>query len=466
VKHDPEPDHIKDVERRTWELLKETGIKGRRTGLGFTALADMFAALNIHFDSEEAFSMAEEIMRIKCVAEFDSSVDLAIERGKFKDFDPVIEERSEFIQMIKEEFPELFKRMMKHGRRNISISTVAPTGSLSILAGTSSGIEPVFMLHYKRRRKIDASMKGSAVDFVDNSGDAWQEHTIYHHGLTGWQTVNPNKAIVESPYAGSTASEISWEKRIRLQSIVQKYVTHSISSTINLPEDVSIDTVAGIYLKAWEHGLKGITVYREGSRTGVLVSDSLPRDTASSFKETIAPKRPKVLDAHIVRFNNGKEPWIAFVGILEGRPYEIFTGKAEAGFQLPQSVEAGKIIKERSADGSKRYDFIYQENNKTITLEGLSRTFNKEYWNYAKLISGILRHGMPLPQVLDLISNLDLMSESINTWKNGVERALKLFIPAGTALVSRKCPECGDPEGLIYEEGCVKCKSCLMSRCG
>lgn len=467
VMNDPEPDHIKDPEIRTWKLLKEMGARGRRTGLGFTALADMLAATGYKFGETDSIHFIEEVMRIKCTAEFDSSIDMAIERGAFHEFDPEIEKRSEFILMMQHEFPEVFERMMKYGRRNISLSTLAPTGSLSIMAGTSSGIEPVFMLRYKRRRKVDPSMNSSEADFIDASGDRWQEHVVLHHGYKKWSELDPDKRSKENPYEHSTASEVNWKDRLNIQAVVQKYVTHSISSTINLPAEVPVDVVSSIYLEAWKLGLKGITVYREGSRTGVLVSDNESRDTASSFKETIAPKRPMVLDARVIRFKNQDEEWIAFIGILEGRPYEIFTGKEELSFSVPQDVKVGRIVKQRMAGGVKRYDFQYTDvHGNVVQIEGLSRIFNKEYWNYAKLISGILRHGMPLPQLIDLVSHLDFQNASINTWRNGVERALRQFIPSGTPLASRECPECGDPEGLIYEEGCVKCKSCLMSQCG
>lgn len=466
VNSDPEPDFIKDVELRTWELLKVTGKKGRRTGLGFTALADMLAALGLKFDSEDSFKVIEEMMRTKCQAEFDSTIDMAIERAPFESFDEKHERESEFIQMMQKEFPSVHQRMMKHGRRNISISTVAPTGSLSILAQTSSGIEPVFLPNYKRRRKIDPSQENIRVDFVDDMGDSWQEFDVYHPKLVEWIKRNSGRQVSESPYHGSSAAEIDWFQRVKLQSIVQKYVTHSISSTINLPADVSPEKVGEIYFEAWKQGLKGITVYRDGSRSGVLIAGEITEPSEILFKETIAPPRPQVLDSRIIRFYNEKEKWIAFVGLLENRPYEIFTGRAE-DFRIPEYVKDGWIVKERGEEGSKRYDFQYRNTEGSlITIEGLSRSFDKEYWNYAKLISGVLRHGMPLPQVVELIGNLNLLSDSINTWKNGVERALKQFIPDGTAAHSKRCPQCGDPEGLIFEEGCVKCKSCSMNKCG
>lgn len=469
VNSDAEPDYIKDVETRTWKLLQEAGKKGRRTGLGFTALADAMAGLGYKFDSDEAISEVEKIMKSKCEAEFDSSIDMAIERGKFETFDPKIENQSEFVQMMKKDMPKTYERMMKFGRRNISISTVAPTGTLSILTQTSSGIEPVFMLSYKRRRKVNPHDKNGRVDFVDKLGDSWQEFTVYHSKLKQWMDNTGETDITKSPYSGSTAPEINWEKRVKLQAVVQKYTTHSISSTINLPNDVSVEQVGEIYLESWKKGLKGITVYRDGSRSGVLIStDEKKKDKKSdSFTETKPPKRPKTLEAEIIRFMNHNEKWIAVVGIMNGRPYEVFTGKSEDSFYIPNWVEKGWVIKNNAEDGKKRYDFQYQDKEGyKVTIEGLSRSFNKEYWNYAKLISGVLRHGMPIPHVVNLIENMHFTSESINSWKTGVERALKKFIPDGTQAVDRKCSSCGDPDGLIYEEGCLKCKSCGHSKCG
>jgi ribonucleoside-diphosphate reductase alpha chain len=463
IDSDPEPGNIKQVERESWELLKSAGQAGRRTGLGFTALADALAALNLKFDSEEALRAAEMIMRTKCEAEFESSVDMAIERGRFSSFDPAAESASGFVRMLAKEFPKLHARMMKHGRRNISISTVAPTGTLSILTRSSSGIEPVYQLFYKRRRKIAPSDAHARIDFVDATGDAWQEFTVYHPGLKNWMDASGEKSVEKSPYHNATAQEIDWTKRLELQALVQKYVTHSISSTINLPADASVENVGEIYLEAWRKGLKGITVYREGSRSGVLVPGE--HDT-SGIIETKAPGRPQELKAEVVRFKNYDEHWLAVVGLLHRRPYEIFTGRA-ADFKIPDLVESGWVVRKRLDDGSRRYDFRFvDDNGKDCTIEGLSQSFNKEYWNYAKLISGVLRHGMPLQQVLHLVENLNLYTESINTWKTGVVRALKRFIPAGTPAVEAQCPECGDPEGLYFEEGCVKCRSCGNTKCG
>jgi ribonucleoside-diphosphate reductase alpha chain len=468
IENDPEMESIKYTEKSTWELLRDTGIKGRRTGLGFTAMGDALAALNIKFDTDEALHMTDEIMRTKLRGEFDSSVDMAITRGQFEVFNRNIEEKSEFIQMMKVDFPDVYERMMNNGRRNISISTVAPTGSLSMLAQVSSGIEPVFLLSYTRRRKVNPNDENIKVDFTDELGDAFEEFTVYHEKLKVWKEVTGKTDISESPYWGATAPEIDWNKRIELQSLVQKYTTHSISSTINLKSDATEDLVSNIYIESWKQGLKGITVYRDGSRSGILVStDEQKKSTTGDNSETFRGKRPTKLDAQVVRFYNESEKWLAVVGLLDNKPYEIFTGKAKDAFNLPDWVENGFVIKHREEDGAARYDFQYMDSDGyKVTIEGLSRSFNKEFWNYAKLISGVLRHGMPLHYVVDLVNNLNLFDENINTWKNGVSRALKRFIPDGTEAVDKKCPECGDPEGLIYEEGCLKCKSCGHSKCG
>jgi len=469
VEEDDEPENIKGVEKETWELLLKTGKEGRRTGLGFTALADMVAALGMAIDSDTAIAKVEEIMKEKCRAEFDSSIDMSLERGSFVGFDKKIEKTSEFVQMLEKELPEVYTRMMEHGRRNISISTVAPTGTLSMLAQTSSGIEPVFMTHYKRRRKLNEQDREAKVDFIDDSGDKWQEFTVYHHNLKTWMDITGETDITKSPYAGSTAPEIDWNKRVEMQAVVQKYVTHSISSTINLPNDVSLEKVSAIYMDSWKQGLKGITVYRDGSRSGVLVAVDDKKDSVlenTEFKETRAPSRPKKLDAKVVRFQNNKEKWIAVVGLMNGRPYEIFTGKTEDVFVVPQAVEYGWVIKTKKEDGRTQYDFQYEDREGyKITMGGLSRSFDKEFWNYAKLISGVLRHGMPLHYVVDLIGKMNLYDDNINTWKSGVVRALKTFIPNGTKVSDNICGECGD-EGLVYEEGCLKCMSCGYSKCG
>ncbi len=470
IEVDPEPDHIKYAEKETWKLLAETGRKGRRTGLGFTALADAIAALGIKIDTDEALSVVDEMMKTKMTAEFDSSIDMAITRGQFEVFNRNIEDTSEFVQMMQNEFPDMYERMMENGRRNISISTVAPTGSLSMLAQVSSGIEPVFLLSYVRRRKVNTNDDNAKVDFVDDLGDAFEEFTVYHKKYETWMNASGKTEVSESPYAGATAPEIDWKKRVEMQALVQKYTTHSISSTINLASDVTVDLVGDIYVESWKKGLKGITVYRDGSRSGILVSTDEKKEEDPENRyltESFVAKRPHKIEAEIVRFHNESEKWLAVIGLVDGRPYEVFTGKMKDAFNLPKWVDKGWVLKSRNEEGVSRYDFQYIDSDgyKT-TIEGLSRSFNKEFWNYAKLISGVLRHGMPMLYVVDLIQNLNLYDEHINTWKNGVARALKRFVPEGTAAKDKKCPSCSDPEGLVFEEGCLKCKSCGYSKCG
>ncbi len=468
IDNDGEPDSTKLVERNIWKLLYDTGKNGRRTGLGFTALADAVAAMNMKFDSDEALGLVDEIMKTKLKGEFDSSIDMAITRGAFTAFDTTYEKESLFVDMLEEDFPQLHARMMKHGRRNISVSTVAPTGSLSMLAQTSSGIEPVFLLSYTRRRKINTENKEAKVAFVDDLGDAFEEFEVYHPKLKNWMRTAENNNVKQSPYAGATAPEIDWNKRIEMQALVQKYTTHSISSTINLAADTPVETVGNIYIESWKKGLKGITVYRDGSRSGILVSkDNKEQKNEDCYKETIFPKRTKKIEAKVVRFQNDYEKWIAVVGLINNRPYEVFTGKMEDSFVLPSYLESGWVMKERDENGNSRYDFQYVDRQGyRVTIEGLSRTFDEEYWNYAKLISGVLRHGMPLPYVVDLVNNLNLYDTNINTWKNGVVRALKQFVADGTQAADKMCGDCGDPEGLVYEEGCLKCKSCGHTKCG
>lgn len=472
VNADPEPDELKRTERETWELLRDTGRKGRRTGLGFTGLADALAGLNLKYDSDAAIAAAEEILKTKCRAEFDSSIDMAIERGAFEGFAPAVERTSEFTAMLGRELPEVHDRMMRHGRRNISLSTVAPTGTLSLLTRTSSGIEPVYMLGYTRRRKVVPGDPNAKVTFTDDLGDQWEEFTVHHPRVLDWMQATAKSDPAESPYAGATANDIDWHKRIRMQAVVQKYTTHSISSTINLPGTATVDEVGGIYLEAWHHGLKGITVYRDGSRSGVLVSASEAKDAAASTQggdpTTHHTPRPETLEADVLRFHNETEPWLAVVGLLDGKPYEIFTGKANGGFELPRWVAKGWVVKRRDGKlGKNRYDLEYADDEGyRVTVQGLSRTFNPEFWNYAILISGMLRQGMPVPQVVDVVANLHLYDATLNTWKNGVVRALSRYIPDGTVALGRKCPECGDAEGLYYEEGCLKCRSCGGTKCG
>jgi len=441
IMHDNEPNNIKQVEIDTWKLLYKTGKKGRRTGLGFTALADAMAALGKKFDTDEAIAVVDEIMKTKLRGEFDSSIDMAITRGKFEVFDSEIEKQSEFIQMMETDFPEVYERMMKYGRRNISISTVAPTGSLSMLAQVSSGIEPVFLLSYKRRRKVNQDDANAKVAYVDDMGDAFEEFEVYHNKLKQWMEVTGESDISKSPYKGATAPEIDWVKRVEMQALVQKYTTHSISSTINLAKDVPVDLVGDIYIESWKKGLKGITVYRDGSRSGILIANDTKKETKSGecYAETIFPKRPKIIKAKVVRFQNDYDKWVAVVGLINNRPYEVFTGKLEDAFLLPTWLEEGLVIKNKDEEGKSRYDFQFADKQGyKVTMEGLSRTFDKEYWNYAKLISGVLRHGMPIPYVVDLINNLNMYDENINTWKNGIVRTLKQFVEDGTQAVDKK----------------------------
>lgn len=464
IDSDPEPSEVKRVERETWQLLSDTGRKGRRTGLGFTGLGDALAAMGLAYDSEAAVEAVSHIMRTKCEAEFNSSIDLAIERGAFGGFDPAIEKTSEFTEMLGSELPEVHARMMKHGRRNISISTVAPTGTLSLLTRTSSGIEPVYMLGYTRRRKLAPNTPKEKVTFTDAMGDQWEEFTVHHPRLEDWMKVTGKADVEESPYFKSTAPDIDWRHRIRLQAAVQKYTTHSISSTINLPSTVSPELVGNIYREAWHLNLKGVTVYRDGSRSGVLVA----KDDKKKNEVPAHTKRPEVLEADVIRFNNETEPWLAVVGKLDGKPYEIFTGQAKGVFQLPKWVEKGWVIKRKDTKTKKNiYDLQYEDNEGyQVTIQGLSRSFDKEYWNYAILISGMLRQGVSVPHVVDTVVNLNLYDATLNTWKNGVARALSRYIPDGTSASGRKCNDCGDSEGVYYEEGCLKCRSCGSSKCG
>ncbi|MFW5847647.1 MAG: adenosylcobalamin-dependent ribonucleoside-diphosphate reductase [bacterium] len=484
IKSDPEPDYIKEIELDTWKNLYEKGKSGRRTGLGFTALGDTLAALGLRYDSDNAMIFINKIMERKFIGEFDSSIDMAIQRGKFKDFNPEYENKSEFVQMMKNEYPDLYNRMMKHGRRNISISTVAPTGSLSILTQTTSGIEPLFKIGYIRRRKLHSNEENIKPDFIDKSGDKWIENHVLHYRVKQWLNLNNindyNVAYEKSPYVNSLADDIDWVKRVKIQSIVQKYITHSISSTINLPTDVSIDKVSKIYLESWKQGLKGITVYRDGSRDGVLISKSQKDENKLEeiFKDTHAPKRPKRLKGHIIRFQNNLEKWVGVVGLLNDRPYEIFTGKLENGLSnLPPHVKDCEIVKniievEEENDlgdkikvRKKRYDIEYVDNEgNEYCHTGVNHAFDPEYWNYAKLISSILRHGMPLIYVIELIESLNLNDAHLNTWKNGVLRVIKKYIKDGVKVSGKTCPNCGS-DHLEFKEGCVTCMSCGNSKC-
>ena len=469
IENDNEPDFIKYVEKRTWETLYDNGKKGRRTGLGFTALADTLAALNIKYDSLESLEIIEKIMKKKCEAEFDSSIDMAIERGKFSGFDQEIEKTSHFIQMMQKELPIVYNRMMKFGRRNVSISTIAPSGSVSLLTRTSSGIEPVFMLSYKRRKKISDKESNIKVDFTDAMGDKWQEFDVFHPRLKQWMDLT-NKTIEQSPYVNCTAHDIDWKFRINIQSVCQKYVTHSISSTINLKSETTDDVVSDIYMESWKKGLKGITVYREGSRAGVLIKSEEKDDKKlNTLKVNNAPKRPKTLSCEVIRFNNNNDKWVAFVGLMldssnKLKPYEIFTGLSD-DFAIPLWVTKGEIVKIKE-DGISRYDFVYRDKTgkyKTI-VEGLNRVFHKEFHNYSRLLSSTIRHGMPIDKVIELVEALNLDSDLITSWKKGIQKALKNYIDDGK-ISDKKCPECGQ-ESLRYESGCVTCSNCSYGKCG
>ncbi len=463
INNDTEPDYIKDTEIRTWESLYEAGKKGRRTGLGFTALGDTIAALNLGYDSQESLNVINEICKVKCNAEFDSSIDMSIERGCFDGFDENIENKSEFIKMIKKELPEVYDRMMKFGRRNVSLSTVAPTGSLSILSQTTSGIEPLYTYSYKRRKKV---LNDEPYDFIDDLGDKWKEFNVFHPKLKMFMDINLGKGIEDSPYYKKDANNIDWLKRIELQSIVQRYTTHSISSTINLPSDTTTDVINDIYFKGWELGLKGVTIYRDGSRSGVLVSSE--QKVKSYYEDSNAPKRPKVLPCDIVRFTNKGEKWIGFIGLYKDdnnkyRPYELFTGLLDS-FNVPSYVEKGEIIKNKE-EGISRYDFVYiDKDGYNVIMQGLNRAFNREFWNLGKMMSAILRHRMPLKNVIELVDSLKFIDDSIVTWKQGIKRMIKKYIDDNIKIGDGLCPECNQ-DTLTYQDGCVVCSTCGYSKC-
>ena len=481
IKEDPETAEVKASELKLWEKIRDKTLKGRRTGCGTTGEGDMLAALGFTYGTTEATEFSTEVHKNLALAYYNASVDMAAERGSFEIYDAEREKNNPFIQRIREADPKLYEKMVRQGRRNIACLTIAPTGTTSIMTQTTSGIEPVFLPVYKRRRKVNPNDENVSIDFVDEVGDAFEEYVVYHHKFLEWmksQGIEPKEKmtseeigdlIKKSPYYKATSNEIDWMEKVRMQGAVQKWVDHSISVTINLPSDVTEELVGRLYVEAWKAGCKGCTVYRDGSRNNVLEAVEKPEDS----NPVIAPpeilvKRPNELEADVVRFQNNKEKWIAFVGLVDGRPYEIFTGLADDddGIFCPKSVTHGKIIKAMDEQGRKRYDFqfINKRGYKT-TIEGLSEKFNPEFWNYAKLISGVLRYGMPIDQVLKLVSGLELDSTSINTWKNGVERALKKYIPDGTQATGKKCPHCGQ-EALVYQEGCLICKSCGSSRCG
>jgi len=482
IDSDPEIDEIKSRERNLWLNIKEKAIKGRRTGFGITAEGDMLAALGTRYGSDEAIDFSVEVHKMLTLEAYRSSVTMAKERGPFPVFNAEREKNNPFILRIKENNPELYEDMVRDGRRNVALLTIAPTGSVSILSQTTSGLEPVFAVNYKRRRKVNPNDKHAKVTFTDDVGDTWEEYHVFHHKFVNWLEVmglnvdevsrmdekELKNIIRKSPYYKATANDIDWVAKVTMQGAVQKWVDHSISVTVNVPSDTKEEMIGSIYETAWKVGCKGMTVYRDGSRAGVLVSSGSKeqKKEANEFIETKAPARPEKLEAEIVRFQNDYEKWIAVVGLLNGRPYEIFTGLAD-DFWIPSWVVKGSIIKVKLDGDNSRYDFQFEDKQGyKITIEGLSRSFTKEYWNYAKLISGILRHGMPLPFVVNIISKLHFEVDTINTWKNGVERALKKFIPDGTQAAEHNCPKCSDQNGLVYQEGCLVCKSCGYSKCG
>lgn len=478
IESDPEEEEVKRVERNLWKNIQHKAKEGRRTGIGITAEGDMLAALGYKYGTEKANEFSEEIHKTIALAAYRASVETAKERGAFDIYDAQREVNNPFMMRIKEADKALYDDMVKYGRRNIALLTIAPTGTTSLMTQTTSGIEPVFMPVYKRRRKVNPNDKDVRVDFVDEVGDSWEEYIVFHHRFKQWMKVNGydtdknysqeelNELIEKSPYFGATSNDVDWLSKVRMQGAVQKWVDHSISVTINLPNDVSEELVGKLYLEAWEAGCKGVTVYRDGSRSGVLISneEKAEEETLTTFPT----KRPEVLNADVVRFQNNRERWIAVIGLIDNKPYEIFTGLIddEDGLVLPRWVEKGLVIKNSNKNGSSRYDFEYENKRGYKTrIEGLSHKFNPEYWNYAKLISGTLRHGMPIEKVVDLINSLQLDSESINTWKNGVARALKRYIADGTQAGKEKCLNCNS-KNLIYQEGCLTCKDCGSSKCG
>jgi ribonucleoside-diphosphate reductase alpha chain len=479
---DPEPEDIKARERAMWLNIKKKAVQGRRTGFGITAEGDMLAALGTRYGSDEATDFSVEVHKLLAIEAYRSSVTMAKERGPFPIYDTARERNNPFILRLKESASDVYEDMVEYGRRNVAMLTIAPTGSVSILTQTTSGLEPVFAVSYKRRRKVNPNDKNVKITFKDEVGDTWEEYNVFHHKFVTWLEVNAynvdevarmeekdlKELIKKSPFYRATANDVDWVAKVKMQGAVQKWVDHSISVTVNVPAETKEELIGSIYETAWKAGCKGMTVYRDGSRAGVLVTNDSKekKEEADEFHETRAPHRPERLEADIVRFQNEYEKWIAVVGVLNGRPYEVFTGHAE-DFWIPQWVQKGWIIKTRPDGVTSRYDFQFEDRQGyKITIEGLSRSFNKEYWNYAKLISGILRHGMPLPFVVNIISKLHFEVDSINTWKNGVERALKKFIPDGTKAVAGACPKCSDTHGLVYQEGCLVCKSCGYSKCG
>lgn len=489
INRDPQSDEVKETERHLWEKIKARSSQGRRTGVGITAEGDMIAAMGLRYGTQEATDFSVSVHKTLALTAYASSVEMAGERGAFPVYDSKREENNPFILRIKEAEPALYEQMVKCGRRNIACLTIAPTGTTSLMTQTTSGIEPVFMPVYKRRRKVNPNDTSVHVDYVDEVGDSFEEYIVYHHKFLEWMRVNGidtekrytqeeiDALVAQSPYYKATANDVDWLMKVRMQGAIQKWVDHSISVTVNLPNEVDEDLVNRLYVEAWRSGCKGCTIYRDGSRSGVMVSlgkkdkkkkEEKKDDRALCRHADVVEVRPKELECDVVRFQNNKEKWVAFVGLLDGYPYEIFTGLQDddEGISLPKTVVKGKIIKQTNEDGSHRYDFQFEnKRGYKTTVEGLSEKFNPEYWNYAKLISGVLRYRMPIDHVIKLVGSLSLKNESINTWKVGVERALKKYIVDGTEAKGQVCPNCGQ-ETLVYQEGCLICKNCGASRCG
>ena len=484
IASDPQSDEVKATERTLWEKIRRRTGQGRRTGVGITAEGDMLAALGLRYGTQEALDFAVEVQKTLALSAYRSSVTMAGERGAFEVFDAEREKNNPFMLRIKEADPQLYADMAQHGRRNIACLTIAPTGTTSLMTQTTSGIEPVFLPVYTRRRKVNPNDPEVRVDFTDESGDAFEEYIVYHHKFLTWMRANGidtekhysaeeiEDLVSRSPYYKATANDVDWLMKVKMQGAIQKWVDHSISVTVNLPATVDEELVNRLYVEAWKSGCKGCTIYRDGSRSGVMISVKKKKDEKPELPECRPPqvteRRPDVLECDVVRFQNNKDKWVAFVGLLDGEPYEIFTGLQDddEGIVLPKTVTKGRIIKKINPDGTKRYDFQFEnKRGYKTTVEGLSEKFNKEYWNYAKLISGVLRYRMPLQNVIRLVGSLQLESENINTWKVGVSRALKKYITDGTVAQGQKCPNCGKEE-LVYQEGCLICKNCGASRCG
>ena len=482
IDSDPQDDETKFTEYSLWKKIDRKCEEGRRTGVGITAEGDMLAAMNLRYGTTEATNFAVQVQRALALAAYRSSVIMAKERGAFKLFDVNREKDNPFINRLREADPELYEMMKQYGRRNIACLTIAPTGTTSLMTQTTSGIEPVFMAVYKRRRKVNPNDPKVHIDYVDESGDAFEEYIVYHQKFLTWMKANGydveknytqdelDELLARSPYHKATANDVDWVEKVRMQGAIQKWVDHSISVTVNLPNDITEEVVNEIYITAWKSGCKGCTIYRDGSRSGVMIEVKKKDKPEMPYckQPEVTETRPESLECDVVRFQNNKAKWVAFVGLLDGYPYEIFTGLQDddEGIVLPKSVTKGRIIKKVCEDGSKRYDFQFEnKRGYKTTVEGLSEKFNKEYWNYAKLISGVLRYRMPVERVIKLVSSLQLGDENINTWKNGVERALKKYIKDGTKASGQICPNCGH-ESLIYQEGCLICKNCGASRCG